>query len=205
MSDMTKADRDELRRVVRMRAKVAHNGIEARRAELLADFEAQMAAKYDFDDARWSEITATAATAIREGDRQIADICGEVGIPEEFRPRLALSWRDRGENAVAGRRAELRKVAATRLDALAKAAKVSIDRAELDACTDLAAGALQTDEARAWLERQPTIDQLMPPLDLAEMEARRRAGEGALDWKERPRGRWEGPKLPADLELEQEW
>ena len=181
---MTRADRAELARVVRMRAKVARNGIETRKAELLADFENQFAEEYDFDDARWAAITETATRAVKEADEAVAAVCREVGIPENFRPSLSVSWYSRGTNAIARRHAELRKVAETRLDAMGKQAKLSIDHTELDACTDLAAGALQTDAARDWLDRLPTVERLMPRLDLHQIETGRSGGEGKLTIKE---------------------
>ena len=72
---------------------------------------------------------------------------------------------------VKGRRNELRNVAAKRLDAQAKAAKVEIERAETALLGELAAAALTTDEAKAWLERLPSIAELMPRLRLVELEA----------------------------------
>lgn len=171
MSDMTRAERAELARVVRMRAKVARNGIEARKAELLADFETQVEAKYSFDDAAWADITAAAKRAVEEADAKIA----ALGIPAEFRPELMTSWYRRGHNASKELMAELRKVAVARLDALAKTAKTLIDRAELDAATALVADGLETSEARAWLDRLPTVEAIMPRISLPEIELTRKA------------------------------
>ena len=107
-------------------------------------------------------------------------------MPADFRPQLNLSWYDRGKSAGAQRREELRKVAHAQLDAVGKAASAAIDRAELGkACTDLAAGALQSDEARAWLEKLPTLEQLMPPLQMTDAKAALSLGDGKLTWKER--------------------
>jgi hypothetical protein len=199
MSEMTRADRTELARVVRMRSKVARNGIEARQAELLVEFETQLAADYEFDDARWAAVTAAAKRAVAEADAEVAAACEELAIPSDFRPRLGLEWYGRGKNASARRRAELRKVALTRLDAAAKVARAAIDQSELDACTDLAAGALQSEEARAWLGRLPTVEQLMVPLHLADVEAARSLGQGQLTATERHAlPRWDGPSLTPD-------
>ncbi len=194
MSDMTRADRTELRSVVRLRCKVARNGIKARTAELLAEFESQVAAQYRIDDARWKDVTTAAAQAVAEADALVAAACEEAGIPADFRPQLNLSWYDRGKSAGAQRREELRKVAHAQLDAVGKAASAAIDRAELDAYTDLAAGALQSDEARAWLEKLPTLEQLMPPLQIADAKAALSLGEGKLTSKERRAlTRWGAP------------
>jgi hypothetical protein len=185
MSQISRSDRTELARIVRMRAKVARNSIEARKAELLANFEDQLAAEYDFDDARWRVITDAAKRAVDEADAQVAAICDEVGIPADFRPRLNIVWYDRGKNAVAQRRAELRNTATARLDAMGKAAKVAIDHTELDACTELAAGALESDQARDWLERLPTVESLMPRISLPEIEMAAKVEDRQLSYRER--------------------
>ena len=99
MTDMTRADRAELRRVVGMRCKVARNGIKARTAELLAEFEAQVAAEYEFDDARWKDVTTAAARAVAEADALVAAACEESGIPADFRPRLTGSTGTTGARA----------------------------------------------------------------------------------------------------------
>lgn len=106
---MTRSDRDQLLRVLRQRVKVAKTEVDQRAAELRADFERQLAARYTFGDEAWQAITAEAKLAVDEADARIADICRERGIPAEFRPGLNLGWYGRGENAAKERRGELRK------------------------------------------------------------------------------------------------
>jgi hypothetical protein len=163
---MTKAERDELAGIVRLRAKVARANVEARKAELLADFEDQIATKYRADDERWTDATAVAARAVEEANARIAAVFAEHGIPEHYRPAVRLSWYTRGENETTARRTELRRVASTRLEAQARAAKVEIDRVEASLRADLAARALSTPEATTWLERIPAPEQLLPRLDV---------------------------------------
>ena len=67
---MTRAERKELGRVARVRAKVAKSDVEAERSRLLADFEAQLAARYAVDDARWREVTEDATRAAAEADER---------------------------------------------------------------------------------------------------------------------------------------
>lgn len=169
--EMSKAERIELAKVVRMRARVARSEVDARRAELLADAEAALAAEYDAADPRWAEVTAAAQAAVAEADAQVERLCTELGVRPEFRPRLALAWHARGVNGIEKRRTELRKVAATAADAAAKRARATIDAEEARLCTELAARALTTGEARSWLEALPAAVELMPPLTLAELEA----------------------------------
>jgi hypothetical protein len=167
---MTKTERDELRRIIAGREKLAKASIDQRKAELLADAEQQLATIYKFDDERWAEVTAAAEGAVKAADDYIARVCREQGIPEEFRPGLTIGWYGRGENAAAGRRAEIRKVVQTRLDASAREAKVAIETAALERREALALGALESAEARAFMESMPTVQQLMPRLNVRELE-----------------------------------
>ena len=54
---ITKSEREELVKLVKMRARVAKMGVDQRRIELLADFENKMATRYQSDDAAWADIT----------------------------------------------------------------------------------------------------------------------------------------------------
>jgi hypothetical protein len=91
-------------------------------------------------------------------------------VPESFRPGLYLQWYDRGENAAAERRAELRKLAQRKVAAAASAAVTAIEARGAEVLTALIAGGLQSAEARAFLATIPTAAQLMPPLALGELE-----------------------------------
>jgi hypothetical protein len=167
---MTRAERDDLAKVARLRAKVARTAVVQREAELLADVEEQLSAQYAFADDAWAEITTGAAAAVAEADRQVAALCRERGIPEEFRPGLNLNWYGRGSNAVPARRAELRKVAQARIAAAGKGAKAAIEAREAEVLTELLAGGLTSQAARSFLESIPTAAALMPALQVRELE-----------------------------------
>lgn len=171
LKPMSKGERLELAKLVRLRGKVAKDDIDQRAARLLADVEAQLAARYPANHEAWAEITERAKKSIAAADAEIAHRCRALGIPENFRPGIALSWYSRGENAMRERRAELRKVAQTELAARSKAAKVEIDRHAAQLLTQLAAGALESSESRAFLDAMPSIDELMPRLTLPELGA----------------------------------
>lgn len=178
-TSISRTERIELARLVKLRARVAKEDIATREAALLADVEAQLAAHYSSRHEAWVEITEGARKAVADADSEIAARCRALGIPEQLRPRITTSWYDRGENADKSRRAELRKVAQTRLAANARAAKVEIDRSAADLLTQLAAGALESSESRSFLEAMPTIDQLMPRLVLPELSAAHKNDEGS--------------------------
>jgi len=89
---MTKAERAELQRVVRLHAKVARDDVDALKAERLAELEAELSAKYPPDDPRWQTITAEADRPFGELDGRLAELCAAEGLRPEFRPRLYMEW-----------------------------------------------------------------------------------------------------------------
>ena len=101
---MTKGERVELERIIKGRRRVATKAIEERKADLLADVEQRLACIYRFDDASWASVTAAAKKAVEDADAIVAEKCRELGIPEQFRPSLDLSWYGRGESASKERR-----------------------------------------------------------------------------------------------------
>jgi hypothetical protein len=176
MDRMSKGERTELAKLVRMRAKVAKDGSAHRSAVLMADVERKLAAEYKFGDASWRDLTEAAEKAVKDADVQLAERCRALGIPAEFRPKISLSWYSRGENASKDRRAELRRVAQTQIAVMEKGAKVAIDRHVADLVTTIIAGGLESAEAVAFLECIPTVDEFMPALSLEEIKALGSAG-----------------------------
>jgi hypothetical protein len=169
---MTRRDREDLAKVVRRREKLTKGDADRLAAERLAGFESQLAAIYKpGDDPVWQELYAAAATAVAEVKAKLAERCRELGIPEDWAPDLQLRWYGRGENAAAERRAELRRVAKTRIDADAKAAKVEIEKRSVAVQEQLIARGLDSEDAKVFLESMPTAEQLMPSVSVAEIEA----------------------------------
>jgi hypothetical protein len=169
---MTRRDREDLAKVVRRREKLTKADADRVAAERLAEFESRVAAIYKpSDDPVWNELYTSAHTAVTDAQTRLAERCRELGIPEDWAPELNLGWWGHGENAAAQRRAELRRVAKTRIDADAKAAKVEIEKRSLAVQEELIAGGLESGEAKAFLETMPTATQLMPSVSVAEIEA----------------------------------
>lgn len=192
-SVMTKSERDELAKVARMQAKVAKADIEQRQRDLLADVEGQLAAQYSAQHEAWEELVAEAKLAVDAVDAEIARRAAEMGVPEQFRPSIGLDYYSRGGNGMASRRAELRKVAQTRLEADARKAKVEVDRRTAEICIQLASGGLSSPEAREFLDAMPRVDELLPNLRMPELDTVRRTpelrmieGEPAEDWQDGP-------------------
>lgn len=168
---MTRSERKELADVVRRRAAVAKTAAKQRAAELEADFEKQLATEYDPQDAAWRDVYEAGKQAVEDLNARIADECERAGIPAGFAPSAHMSFFRRGENYSAERRAELRKVAKTRIVALEAAAKTEIERQSVELQTQLIAGGLDSADAKAFLESMPKAEALMPSLAVAELEA----------------------------------
>ena len=167
---MTRTERRELATLARKRAKLLKAATAERRAEILADFESQLATIYTpDDDAAIRRLYMAADAVVEDAKERLQERCEELGIPDRFAPRIHLSWHGRGENMLAGRRAELRTVVRTRLDHLEKQAKTEIDRACLDTETKLIADGLTTAAARQFLSEMPAVEDLMPRIDVTEI------------------------------------
>jgi hypothetical protein len=154
-----------------MRARVAKADATAVAARRRAEFAAQLAATYHWDtDDTWREAHRLAEAAVDRAREEIQARSRELGIPKRFAPDLGLQWWGRGENASRERRAELTKVAHTKIEQLEKEAKHAIERASVEIQTRLVADGLESAEARAFLDSMPTAEQLMPALTVEEVQ-----------------------------------
>lgn len=183
VSPMSRADRANLERLARKRAKLATAQLGERVKTLKAEVEDQLSAIYEFSDDLWADINAAAQAAVASADAQVAEACRRAGIPDAFRPRLALNWAGRGQNAVPARRAELRKLAYARIDEGAETAKVTIASSLLEVETELISGGLESGEAAAFIRAMPTADELLAPVDVGELEP---GGGAQRHWEPAP-------------------
>lgn len=163
---MTKGERNDLARLIRQRGKVMKAATVQRSAELLADFEHHMASIYHYDqDDIWKEANALAKKAAIEAQTMVAERCKELGIPKEFAPGISAGWHSQGENAVASRRAELRRVAKTKIDVLEKTAKTEIEKHTIEAESALILDGLTSDAALEFFNTMPSAEALMPSIE----------------------------------------
>lgn len=169
---MTNADRGELLSLIRKREKVMRAAAGQRSADLLAEFDAQSAKIYHWDeDATWAQAKKDAEDAVAEAEKIIAARCEALGIPREFAPSLGFAWHGRGHNAVTSRRTELRRAAKSKIEALEAAAIASIEKISLQSQTDLLTQGLETDSAKLFLNSMPNLQTLMPSVQVADMQA----------------------------------
>jgi hypothetical protein len=166
---MMRDERKQLEQIITGRKKVAKFAVQKRKAELLADVERQLATIYRSDEEAWSDLSAMAKKAVQEADAELAKRCRELGIQEEFRPSISYHWYGRGENALKERRVELRKVAATKIDVMAKTAVLEIETGALDSLSRLIESNLESADAKDFLATIPTVEALMPMVELEQI------------------------------------
>lgn len=169
---MTKGERSDLLSLIKKRERVMKTMAGERSAEMLAEFESQAAKIYSFnDDAVWQKAKEEAEEAVRAAQAAIESRCQLLGIPREFAPSISVQWYGRGENAFAGRMAELRRAAKTRIAAIEAEACSRIERMSLDAQADLLSQGLDTDAAHAFLAAaKADMAALMPSLLVVDVE-----------------------------------
>lgn len=164
---MTRAEREELKKLARERARVAKADAARRTSDLKADFERQVVTHYEYDrDEIWKAAVEAATEAVERAQHEIADRCEQLGIPRELAPTLQFGWVGRGPYAVKNEQQGLRRAAYAQIDAMERTAKHEVDRKALEIQTQLVAAGLTSERAVEFLGSMPAVDDLMPPLDL---------------------------------------
>jgi hypothetical protein len=169
-ASISKTEREDLHRLIRQRERVLKSAAKQRSAELIADFENQMGSEFSFDDDKvWKQAMEEAQIEVNKAKQKIAARCRALGIPDRFAPSLDLRWHTRGcDNLVEKRKAELRRMAVTKTEALERRAVTEVEMSCLDAQTKIAIAGLTSQAARAFVEALPGVEQLMPKLNYAE-------------------------------------
>ena len=108
---LSRNETHDLSMIIKDRTRVLRAHADEQAAACMVDFEKQLASSYTFDqDEVWKAATKEALRVVTESQEKIAARCVELGIPRTFAPQISASWAGRGENALASRRAELRRV-----------------------------------------------------------------------------------------------
>lgn len=178
MSKITKTEREELRRIVTRQYKVLRAEVDQRKAELLVEVETAIGHRYRDRDETYARareeverIAREANAAISKALRDARDPAGNV-VP--LRDDVFTSggvfvtihvpdidMRDRHNE---------RRVAQANVEAMVKGALLRLDREEADLHRTLAIGALESDEARAFLTSIPTVGELVSMARLAQLQ-----------------------------------
>ena len=168
---LSRHETHDLSMIIKDRTKVLRAHAEEQAAACMADFEAKMATVYTFDqDEVWKKATEEARKVVEQSQDTIAKRCKELGIPTTFAPSISASWQGRGENMLAARRTELRRVAKSSIDAMAKAAITKIEKQALDLRTQVVGMGLLSADAKMFLESLAPVEESMRALDFGEIE-----------------------------------
>lgn len=169
---MTKAERTELRQIVKGQFAVLRAEIDQRKAELITEVDGQIDEKFAVDDKAWADAAHLAHEAVMEANRKVndayRDLTGERHV-ERMYVGAQLPSRPREE------RFRLQQTSRHQIDATVRGALLRLQRQEADLLRTLAVGAIESDEARAFLEAIPSVGELVPAARLTEIEASLRA------------------------------
>lgn len=169
---ITKAERQELRGVVRQQFRVLRHEVQARSDELIAEGEQRILDSFRAADQRRYEIDEEVQHLLGETLDKIREVCRDrpdAGIPKHINMGFGA-----GSGFVAwapDRRGELRSALYTLITSRTASALLQLDRQEADLLRNLAVGALESDAAHAFLTTIPTVAELVPEVRLAELEA----------------------------------
>ena len=169
---MTKAERSELRSVVRSQFKVLRGEIEQRRAEMAAEAAERVRRRFADDDKKLDDLNWKIEQIIDQANKDVRDAVKAVQGASD-----SGTWTWSGAvNAPRVRRHQEDRYALTGalssgIDAQVKTALLALERQEADLLRQLTLGALESEEARAFLAAIPSVGELVPVARLLEIEA----------------------------------
>lgn len=173
---MSKADAAALRTVVRQRMKVLRADVNQRRAEMIAESREQVSRDMSGEDQLWSNIEHGLGELEREFLRRANDLIREqVGRdrwPNERRVVQTIpvtEIRRAATDSKTPNAYQLAHAAAGRIDAMVQAAYHKLDRIEADLIAELTVGVLETEEGKSFLNRIPTVGELVSAERLREI------------------------------------
>lgn len=166
---ITKAERAELRSLIKQRFKVLRGEVEPRRLELLADLQARVKARFAAFDKAWDDAQGLIDEVVRKANREANDIIRSVYPDAPTDSDYAVVQAQRIGRPDTGRRQMLVEGQAL-IEAQVKTALAKLARQEVDLLTRLAVGALESEEARAFLGEIPHVSALVPASRLLELE-----------------------------------
>lgn len=175
---ITKAERTELRSIVRQQFKVLRAETQQREAEMIAEMEQRIAEHYADVDQQRQALMWKCNEICEEASRQITDLLrgeevergslsrmSEISVERPIRVGMEhIEW-SREE------RVQRRRALVSAIQAQIKGALMQLDRQEADLLRTLAVGAIESEEARVFLTSIPTVSELVPASRLAELEA----------------------------------
>jgi hypothetical protein len=161
---MSKADQASLRSLIRAKFKVLRRDVVAREAEL----KEELAQRLDAADAgrakEWADAMFLIDEAAKEANRKANDVLRALGWPD-----LDLDGKELSivgtfpmRRPDGGKKFEAARTGQNRITAQVAKALAELDRQEATILEELTVATLETDAARAFLSKIPTVGELVP-------------------------------------------
>lgn len=169
---MNAGERQALRQVVKQRMKVLRSDVSARRAELAAEIAERVSARFASRRKVVTDLNEVVAGILDQANKDIRTAVDKVradhdGLALVSSAGVVVTGPTFGLNPTEQREMHARLYA--ELDAQVAAALVNIDRQEADLIQELCVDGLQTDAARNYLNRIPTVGDLVPASRMREI------------------------------------
>jgi hypothetical protein len=175
---ITPGERRELRSVVRQQFKVLRTEVEQRKIELNAEAQRMVAERYRRQDQLHEQARRQLSDAFRRMVDDVRVWLDDLNVREGTAFRVDQDRYGGVGVTMDDNRVQERRALEAGLREQVKTAALNLDRQEADLLKTLAAEALETDEARGWLGRIPTVTELVPAHRLREIEAQFDREEG---------------------------
>ena len=166
-------ERRELRAVVRQQIKVLRAEVKQRKSELVAEAEARLMERYRDEDKKANDLMWRICQLTDDVNRQLEDLMKEYEVGEDggnWRRGYGSAFQPPTVYRVTEDRKQLHKALLAGIDVQVEQAQLNLDRQEADLLRSLAMEALETEQARAFLGRIPTVAELVPSKRLNEIE-----------------------------------
>lgn len=168
---MNKAERDELRRLIRAQIKVLRADIDARKAELEVELGTQIDAKYAAMDRAYDDALYRLSLLTDELNRKANDIARELHGTDQWGTKFdqqIVRTSTIPRPGLDERRRDMHRGHAE-IEAKVARAKRELDRREAELLTELAVSGLESADAKAFFARIPSVTELVPSYRLPEL------------------------------------
>lgn len=177
---ITPGERRELRSVVRGQFKVLRAEVKRRQQEMVSEVETELLNHYRDEDRAIAQAQEKAQEIIREASRQLVALGRELQMEfPDLRVSAGHSFGRLGFDASNPNKAQLHRALMAKIPETVGDAQLTLDRQENDLLRSLSEGALETSEARGFLNSIPTVGQLVPRIRLQEIEGIASPGDSA--------------------------
>lgn len=163
-------DKVEVRNLIaitKQRTRAARAEVIARAGAMLAEFERSMQDELGPQDEALGALHSEAEEHLAKINSLLRAKCQTIGVPTQWAPVFTVTFPAKDGTLITKRRAEMRKVATSRLAALKTNALLEIERSESTLLTELITTQLLAKPAAEWLAQLPTAQALMPDVTFA--------------------------------------